>query len=247
MALNFGQNFFVPSQELLQNFDYADIADGIGYVIYFGGLGNNGTPFVTRSSQMYSEFIKTIVLTTQGTTKFFEKDFDIDFNLPRNILGKIICAIPMGAVHALADAFADVDLHAVCTAFHVTSGGSETQLATATSTTHDITQLKAQNGGSQGVMATCVLDVTTIKHFKKGETLRITVEGHEAAADNDSILVAVGHDPANRSDTREEDNSSSGSVCFYSQYDAGTAGSANLVRVSRPTQMAFHVPFRLDI
>ena len=97
MGLNFGQQLFPPRGEALVNFDWTDIADGTGYVIYYGMRGDDGEYMTTPSNLIFSEEIVSKIQDQEITTsavKYFDLDFDITFNVPKNIKGKIIANVP---------------------------------------------------------------------------------------------------------------------------------------------------------
>ena len=140
-----------------------------------------------------------------------------------------------------------MEFYCICRAYHVTTGAAETLLATGTSVT--ITQSAASGLATNetsfaSMVAACIMDVSTLKHFKKGETLRISVGGWfkclEVGAED--FHVMIGHDPANR--TTEPGTIGGGinpEVALANEEEGG--GTV----VYQKTQMSFHVPFRIDI
>ena len=50
-------NTLFPRQREMINYDYFDIAEGVGYVIYFGLIGDNAENIISTSSSIYSENI----------------------------------------------------------------------------------------------------------------------------------------------------------------------------------------------
>ncbi|KKL07086.1 hypothetical protein LCGC14_2589570, partial [marine sediment metagenome] len=98
MSLNFGKQLFAPRGELIQSFDYFDIAEGLGYDVYYGSKGNDGEYLIT-TSVIYSEDIVSFIedqSVATSATKYFDLDFDIVFNQPKNVKGKVIANIPIG-------------------------------------------------------------------------------------------------------------------------------------------------------
>ena len=237
-------NTLFPRQKELVNYDYFDIAEGVGYVVYYGLKGNDGEYLLSTNSSIYSEEICIAIDQSVATTatKYFDFDFDLTFNRPKNIKGVIMANIPIG-MSAKPGAGASFEFYAIVKAYHYDSS-TETLLATGTSRTVVVTTLDDDAREHHSMIAACRMDVTALRHFKKGEILRFTVEGWfkttEASAKNSYLLI--GHDPKNR------------------QYKEGTSAGTTLVNIAfanelnsggtvtyQNTQMIFHVPFVLDI
>ena len=88
-----------PRARELVNYDYFDIAEGVGYVIYHGLMGDNGKYLISTTSSLFSEEICTVLpdeSIPQTATKKFDLDFDLTFNRPKNIKGVISANIPLG-------------------------------------------------------------------------------------------------------------------------------------------------------
>lgn len=236
-------NTLFPRQRELVNYDYFDIAEGVGYVVYFGLQGDNGEYMTSTVSNIYSENIGTHIQQNVDTTfiKHFDLDFDIQFNRPKNIKGKIFANIPIGM--AAASGTKDFEYYAVVKAVHW-DGSTETILATGTSKINVATNLDQAGKRYNSDVMVCLMNITTLKHFKKGETLRFIVEGWfkttEAGATQTHIMIC--HDPKNRefrAGTRGGVVDEAGELA--NEIIAG--GTVNF----QATQMVFHVPFVLDI
>lgn len=239
---------FPPRREFQVNYNYYDTLERIGYNIYYGAKGDNGNHIMTVSNAVYSEDLTTSTTQAVATTatKYIDVDFDITFNIPKNIKGKAIAIIPLG-MEALSATQYDFEYYAIVKAIHVSTGATETILATGTTRTINHSGIVGiATGGIRYTAATlmCIPDITTLKHFAIGEKLRFTVEGWfkclEAGPQN--AITTLAHDPANRNSetsvTIPTDNS--GKVFANEVFGGGTV-------THQRTQMSFHVPFILDI
>lgn len=235
-----------PRQKELVNYDYFDIAEGVGYQVYFGFKGDAAENLVSTSNNIYSESVGSFLKDNSvGTTftKKFDLDFDIKFNIPKNIKGLIYANIPIG-VAATDVTDKDFEFYAIVQARHF-DGSTETDIATSQSRTQVATDLKTDGPSFISMIAVCKIDITSIQHFKKDETLRLTVEGWfrttEASAKTCHIMIC--HDPKNR-------NFKAGTLGELEQeteIELGNEPVAGGTITYQNTQMIFHVPFRLDI
>jgi hypothetical protein len=230
---------FPPRRELI-SYNYDDIADGTGYVTYYGALANDGTPITTTTPTVNSEWIKSVIQQNVSTTltQYFDYDFDITFNLPKNVKGDILVNVPLGIAAASASQL-DFSFRAIVKAYHY-DGSTETQLgSTATGILYDASGLQNDNADDERASAVALLTISqsTIQHFKKGEILRITVEGwykcDEVSAQ--TAFIGLAHDPANRADINE--NPSVG----------GANSQLQIILDNQPTRLSINVPFVLDI
>jgi hypothetical protein len=226
MGLNFGQNLFPPRGELLVNYDYSDISEGIGYNTYYGSLTTNGSALITPS-KVYSESIHSqtrVASLETAFTKYEEFDFDITFNMPKNVKGKIIINVPIGVSNddgATRDYYGRIDVDI----YHY-DGSTETQIGSTATGIEFKWEITDGNIGSS--IASCMVDAS-LKHFKKGETLRFTIKAYfKAQAVGYTCNVGIGHDPTSRTDATLE-NTTDEAV------------------ISGATIMSFTVPYVLDI
>lgn len=183
----------------LISFDFADTADGTGYITYYGFRGDDGEYLTTILSTLPSEEIATfddVATMTGSLVKKFDLDFDILFNQPQNIKGKLIASVPIGiaAVNTTARA---ANYQVVVVAKHF-DGTTETTLATGTSLEVDSTAIATNTQSFSAMVACCICDISTLRHFKKGDTLRLTVECYFSEGTSKTLNIMVAHDPANR-------------------------------------------------
>lgn len=167
----------------IASFDFVDVAEGVGTVIYFGITSEDQSAVdyhLIPNSNAYSATIVTTHTSGAGTT---EVDFDTGtFNFPRTVKGT--CYVSLG--------FGNLDTNTTridAQLIHVTSGATETTL-----TSKIQSQSFTSAGGAQAEMAFFELPITTEKRVKKGEHLRLTV-GIVASGTGTHYL---GHDPKNR-------------------------------------------------
>lgn len=247
MSLNFGQNLFPPRGEFNISYDYFDISNGTGYDIYYGAKGDDGEYIIT-TRKIPSEEIATVIkdqLVATSFTKYFDIDFDLLFNLPKNIKGNLLVSVPMG-MSATDVTDKDFEFYCIVKAYHY-DGSTETLLATGTSITSVISNLQTDVGMYSARTHLLKLNISTTKHFKKGETLRITIEGWfkttEAGAQIAHLII--GHDPAGRIFTGSipEEPNIYGEFGLANEVNTGSGGTIQHLS----TIMQFHVPFRLDI
>ena len=195
------QTLPIPAEKAIASFDFVDLIDGTGYVTYFGMRGDNGENFITTSNLLFSEIMVSLLqnnTVTTTDTKKFDYDFDITFNAPRNIKGKLYANIPIG-MSTTDDVDRDVNYYAKVIAKHF-DGSTETTLATGTSVVIVEPAMRQTGVAFSSNVMLCVADITTLKHFKIDETLRLTVEGwfQATAGGSETMHLHLGHDPRNR-------------------------------------------------
>ena len=233
-----------PRARELTNYDYFDIAEGVGYTVYYGFVGDSNEKLVSTSSTIYSESICTYLVTETMATSFtkeFDMDFDITFNRPKNIKGRVFANIPIG-ISATTSSDLGFEYYTIVKVIHY--NGGETILATGTSRTVIAENLNTTGISFYALIAACKMDITTIAHFKKGETLRFTVEGWYKTTEGTakSAHVMICHDPKNRpfQGGKRAVRLSNDIQFANEEISGGTVTYQN-------TQMIFHVPFVLDI
>lgn len=223
------QKKYAKTQEAaLASYSYTDIAAGTGVQTFYGANATSGANFFLTTDTPYSERVLTVeaATATANYQKEIDVDFDVDLNLPRDIKGDLIASVPFG-IGWKETTSNDVFIYCVVTLKKV-SGGTETTIATATGKPFIVT-----GTATPQAMDALVLDVTKT-HYKKGDTIRITVElwaKKEAGAD--SVHIMLGHDPQNRA---------------YGFWDQTTGGAAKDYDFgTNPTNLNFKIPFDLDL
>lgn len=228
----------------IASYDYEDIANGTGYEVYYGAKGDNGE-YVVSTVPIYSEEIFSYIQdqsVATSFTKYFNLDFDITFNLPRNIKGDFLANIPMG-IAATGSTARGFDYYVIVKAIHY-DGSTETILATGTSvSTHEAIQTDVESFSARVHLLKA--SISSVRHFKKGEILRFTVEGWfrttEAGASTCHLLL--GHDPQNRNGYGEGTDE----PASHSEFKLANEESGGGTVTALSTKMEFHVPFVIDI
>ena len=164
MSLNFGLSLFPSRGELIETFDFSDIATGLGFELFYG------TPVIDSSGTTYSLLPNAVASNSStGTssiqigvgTKTMEFDSSV-FNLPRTAKGTAYISMVKGASVTLAQSIkAQIAIvHADLSVTNISSEFETTQtLAISPTKTTDLLALP--------------LTQTTIK---KGEKLRMILK-----------------------------------------------------------------------
>lgn len=176
-------------ENIIQTFDHVDIASGTGYEQFYL-VDTIDLKILTPLAIWAETGLTTGTSTTDAQAKAFDVDFDVTLNLPRTIKGIALFNLPFMISH---DAVGDFDGFLRVRVRKV-SGGVETEIAT-----NDSNTLTATGATEISNMACVDVDVpSTI--YKKGDTIRITVEGW-ASADGGvgTTTIRLGHDPMDNS------------------------------------------------
>ena len=208
----------------IATYDYADVEEGAGYVIYYATNYKNDTTlnYYLSRNVLYSHDLNVQAATT-GTSPTFAKnidvDFDITFNLPKDVLGLIRGNITIGG----RTTSAAPNTWAAYAIIKFKKGDGTTIASTQTMTT-------TGGGGAVNVKESRIMnfaiDASSSKtHFKKGETLRITVEVW--SHDNGGTNTGFGCDPKARVDT--------------------TAALGGIIEDTDSTVFEIHIPYVLDL
>jgi hypothetical protein len=244
MVIKVNDPLFAQRQEILVNYDYFDVADGVGYQIYYGAKGDNGEYIVTTTNQIHSEELKTATETQSiatSFTKYIDMDFDLTFNTPRNIKGDVLMSVPIG-IAAESAVLQGFEFYCVGKVVHY-DGSTETTLATGTSRTISVS-IETDGKSYACINALLKANVSTMQHFKVGEILRFTIEGWYKTTEGSATdaSIGIGHDPTDRDDTINW--TPHNAEKFTVLANEGSGGGTLTYMGSR---MEFHVPFKLDI
>lgn len=242
MALS---TLFKPQRELV-SYDYYDIAEGTGYNVFYGFKADNGEYATTTISSLYSEELisyKMDQAVTSSAVQHFDIDFDVVFNRPKNVKGKILANVPIGVQGADILPNMNIKYYAVVKAYHY-DGATETLLGTGTSREAYAQELDLGGYCYSTMNAVCIINLTTLRHFKKGEILRFTVEGwfyEVVTTEGLAIHMMIAHDPAGRI----VDGTTTSDYAIRSLKFANCFDQTDYLH--SPSQMSFHVPFVLDV
>ena len=209
----------------LASYDYYDIDEGVGYVVYYGAKGTD--EYLVVKNPIYSNVIVSEVRINDlaAATKKLDIDFDITFNLPKIVKGKAFVTFSQGA-----NVFTSGKIQYIYEIVRIRKwdGATETEIA---NNQGDTIQTPAGTGAWMTTPKTkteCIEVDVPQTHFKKGETLRITME---LWAQNDGVAdgwAGFGHDPKDR----DEDS---------------TEMTHPLIANAYTTIMEIHIPFKLAL
>ena len=182
------QNFQAFSN-VLANYNFVDIASGTGYINFYGGTSSvfAGTVSYMLSNNVFSA--DPIISTGSKNVNVgvydtvFDLDFDITLNRPLDLLGKAI--INIGTVGDSNQVRTYVEAK-----IRKWDGVTETEIASSTSSYSDANIYYYH----------CIkVDISTLTHFKRGETLRLTILVYVSSIGINGVRqVTIAHDPSNR-------------------------------------------------
>ena len=207
---------FRKSADILANYDFTDIASGTGYTTFYGMavVVNTTDNFILSPNPLESRHPNQAIGENGFASALADLDFDISFNNPRRIKGDFLTTVTYGAKNSSGTTSVYLKIKIV----HY-DGSTETIIGTQQQTeTHNHT------GGANrtGIRSTLTFDVD--KHFKKGETLRVSVELWGNGGSGSSCEFY--HDGANRATNITEDV---------------------LTNANASSNFKVNVPFRVDI
>jgi len=209
---------FQAISNVLANYNFVDIASGTGYINFYAGttvdlklLSN----FTYYSDTIYSTYTAAA---NSNAVLGMDEDFDTVLNRPLDLNGLGIVNVPVsiyyngvntGSVYVIA-------------LLRKWDGVTETEIVSNTSRTFSVT-LSGAIPEKWNMMA---IDLTApVTHFKKGETLRLTIRVY-CTCGNDPVIFKYGHDPKNRTTDGILTWDTSGAV---------------------PSQLLFQCPVRLNL
>ncbi len=218
------QAYPAPPETAIASYDYTDIDDALGYVIYYGAnyeLTGGRSYFLTKHP-LYSDDITVISgnRTAETYTEHLNIDYDMVFNMPKNIKGTVKINMTMGMLSQGSDE------HSCYLIIDIEKNG--VQLATAQSQT--FTMVNATSGVAQSKTACMNLELGSDRiHFKKGDTMRVTVKlfGKRIGSSHWGQF-GWGQDPNDRDDD-------------------GAASTTKIIEDTDTTKMEVHLPFIIDL
>ncbi len=205
--------YFRSGGDYTVNYNFTELASGSGIITLYAGKDQSAG--ILSVSPFYSDKIATNS-TTLGTTyaKEIDMDFDLSINKPITLKGNAFFSVPITFTHGTGNHYAYCIVKV-----RKWDGSTETDIASGTSTTW-----KGAYAHSAEIRAVRLVKVNVpLTLFKKGETLRITVEVW-AKSDQSPRQVFLGHDPMGR--------------IFWD-------GSTEFT--DWPTQLKCNIPLRIDI
>jgi len=219
----------IPQETATASYSFIDFASGTGIVTFY--LGSTVDLRRLSNSVFYSDYINEISSDTTSTSfvKVLDVDYDVEFNRPTTIKGKTVCNIPSGRYY---ENNSGDNVHYIVVKIRKWDGTTETDLAENTGSEHN------PNGyaGTGYHMNSLDLDIP-LTVFKKGETLRVTVEGWAKAASSKRVEMCIGADPQNRVKTSGQ----------YLQKWTTPSPDEDITWDSLPTIASIQIPMRIDI
>lgn len=185
-----------PTEEAIATFDFQDIASGTGFVNYLlmSNEDSAATEYVLSDSVLYSDDIVIGYSNTESSTPFSKRvdtDFDLtSFVFPRTVKGTALINIPWLTGSDGANAWEGY----LIIRLRKWDGSSEAEIASVQTKT-----LSQAGVGAESVGVFSVNMPVPRTHFKRAETLRITVEiWARVAGSAASINFNYGIDPKDR-------------------------------------------------
>lgn len=217
-------NRYIISPKTTPTYDAIDAALGVGYAKYYGAIADGGEVVTVENTwdSNGSSFATVAAMPATNSGLVIEKNFDINFKTPQSVEGTFFANLTY-ELHCSSSS-SQGEGYVIVKVYHVTSGGTETELATETLDT--INAAGAGDFQSKRAMADMAIART---HFAIGEKLRFCVlcYGHYDVAGADFILY---HDPTSRFDTGE-----------------GIVNAITGDTAAHKTDIVFTVPYRIDL
>lgn len=181
-------NYRKAADNVIASYNYTDVASGTGIIELYAAATLSGSGVYCLSDyKFYSEPICTIG-TTEG--KCIDKDFDVLINRPLTIKGTGIVNVPFSVYTSSEDSTGYVQAR-----LRKWDGATETEIAASISGS----TLFVVDGSVGTLYRMSTLSFTIPQTtFKKGEYLRLTIEGYVYHPDPGTFNIRVAHDPMGR-------------------------------------------------
>lgn len=202
----------------IASYDYTDIAEGTGMKVFYGTYAKVTTTnhYMLLSNVVASDEIQKYWEGIAAKADFFkvgDLDFDASaFNLPKDVKGTAYVSLPFYAYEGsgVLEAY-------IIAKLRKWDGTTETEIASAQSETYV---------GDPRTKKLLLKMTAPLTHFKKGETLRMTIEvWYKATIPGNPSHLAIGHDPKGRT----------------------TAQFPGTGDYKVTTTMEVHIPFRIEL
>jgi len=191
-------NFPVPGESSIASYNYTDLAEGVGYVIYYGisSTDSVGTTHFLHTTAMYDGYNETTgtgnytagVIDQAAFTAEIDIDFDLSpYNLPKIVNGTVRIIVSIGAPAGGAGNAAEA--YVTFTLYHW-DGATETSIGTVTSPT-----LVLAENTTVARTYNLEIDASAGRHFKKGEILRLNAKVYGKRTQANNRAVYIWHDP----------------------------------------------------
>ena len=182
------KNYAAGGEGAIASYNATDIAAGTGVIDFYAGKTSGAC--ILSNIKYYSDAILTQVTPLQTTwTKSLDLDFDAPINRPLTIKGKSVVNVPFNLSIASTSGVSGQCIVRV----RKWNGTTETEIASGTS------RYIEWDGTGTAAYEMFAIDVDIpLTHFKKGETLRLTIEGWGSQEAAVAATLKIGHDPMNR-------------------------------------------------
>lgn len=186
------KKFRQSSETAIASYNFIDIAEGTGIVLFFGFDSETSAGLDYHLITQSDSYTRNIGTSNSGDPLgTLDLDFDLtQFNLPQRIEGTAYVSIGVyyqSVVSGVGTGTGTVKL------IKVDADSNETEIVSVTLPNTAIT-------GGATEADTHVLPLTVpFTHFKKGETLRLSISiSLSRASGSGAMVVGLGHDPKNR-------------------------------------------------
>ena len=219
MPVRFGKQIAVPAAELQATYDFVDILDRTGYVVYNAGsnqTASGGVTYILTRNDFFSQEIASGGNTSsQQEEKFFDENFEVEFNSPAVIRGRAIVNIPLMVEGAASN---EIEGFPVISVQRIRDGVSTEMFALTSGAL-----LNSIDSTYQNVTDSMAFELPITK-FRAKDKLRLQVQIWGVSRSPASNMVCrFGYSPKARLET--------GALRF----DTGN------------TKMTFHIPFKIEI
>jgi len=182
-------NIYRKSPSAVASYDYFDIASGTGIKTFYAGdvnstVANTAGEYILQPNQFYSD----VGATTIASTSTADVDFDVVLNRPLNVKGDCSVNVPLLLVDDNGAGNEDITVTAKLRKW---DGTTETEIASDTA----IHGGNPDQNDGMTLMYCIKFSISSVVHFKKGETLRLTIQTSAPDSDHHAVL---GHDPMGR-------------------------------------------------
>ncbi len=190
-------NFRKAQEAIIQSYAFTDIITGTAYQLYYGyntdeGAGTlSGGYLTTQTFNSKDMWTKGAGNFTAGLTKTAAKDFDLDFGIPQEIDGRFIVNMQVGIKPIGGTPNITTQPDIILKKVHGSTISVLGQVSGASWTQTGATANYDKN-------FTMSADISRT-HFAIGDILRVSAEVH-SQVNAVSCIVALGHDPANRTE-----------------------------------------------
>jgi len=218
---------FTTSSPIITSYDYTDIADGTGVIKFQGSKTETsaGVDYILSRETLSSSYLETSsadeALDGSQVSRLIQSvDFDLTtFNIPKSAKGTAYIETSFNITKVSGTDTAKG--YMIYTLKNVPEVGSTVEIASV-----QTIERNTNASSSQRVSLPMTIPLT---HFKRGDTLRLTIEGWARAGGGTGCVgkTTIPHDPSN----------SQGTVIVTATFQGETF----------TTKLDMHIPFLLEV